>query len=256
MRLKAAIGLNALVLSVVSILVACSSPPPVNQQADVERASIRLSLAHAYFEEGRHAVALEEAQRSLLIDDQNPSAWVLQGLVQMALQDPMAAKTSLDQALALDARWSAAWHNRAWLFCQTGQYDEAMRDFAQAISLAKGGDRAQALLAQGVCWAQAEQWDKAEDSLARALDVDPNHPVIRYQWAKVQQARGQWASAQWALQGLNASNHVNAQSLWLAIMGAQQLGDTAAVSELVQQLQRQFPQSPQWDAYQRKASHD
>lgn len=243
------------ILSACAVLTACAGPEPVDT-AVRERASIRLALAQAYHEEGQHSVALEEVERSLAIDATTAPAHVLHGVVLMALRQPERARTSLDRALALDGRLVSAWHNRAWLSCQEGQWVAAQADFAQALVWASGAERAQALMVDGVCAARAQAWDRAEQRLSQALEVEPQNPVARYHWAHVQQSRGQWAQAQWALQSLNTSPHANAQSLWLAILGAQQLGDTVAVAQWGQALGQRYPQSPQWDAYQRKFVHD
>lgn len=242
-------------LSACAVLTACAVPAPIDTAAR-ERASIRLALAQAYHEEGQHSVALEEVERSLAIDAQQAHAHVLHGLILMALRQPERARSSLDQALALDGRSVSAWHNRAWLSCQEGQWASAQADFAQALVRASGAERAQALMVDGVCAARAQDWDRAEQRLTQALAIEPQNPVARYHWAHVQQSRGQWLQAQWALQSLNTSPHANAQSLWLAIQGAQQLGDTAAVAQWAQVLEQRFPHSAQWDAYQRKFVHD
>jgi type IV pilus assembly protein PilF len=236
-------------------LTACAGPAPIDAAAR-ERASIRLALAQAYHEEGQHSVALEEVQRSLSIDATPAPAHVLHGLILMALRQPDLARSSLDRALVLDGRLVSAWHNRAWLSCQEGRWAAAQADFAQALVWASGAERAQAMMVDGVCAAKAQAWDRAEQRLSQALEIEPQNPVARYHWAQVQQSRGEWAQAQWALQGLNTSPHANAESLWLAILGAQQLGDTAAVAQWGQALGQRYPQSPQWNAYQRKFVHD
>lgn len=246
---------GAWVLGVCALLTACAGPAPVDT-ALRERASIRLALAQAYYEQGQHVVALEEVERSLAIDAKQAPAHVLHGVVYMALRQPDRARASLDLALALDNRLVSAWHNRAWLSCQKGDWAAAQADFAQALSWATGAERALALLVDGVCAAQAQAWDRAEQRLSEALDLEPQNPLARFHWAQVQQERGQWAQAQWALQSLNSSSQASAQSLLLAIHGAQKLGDTAAVAKWALALEQRFPQSPQWDAYQRKSMHD
>jgi type IV pilus assembly protein PilF len=245
-----------LVVVAMGLLSACASGDRSARSDVSTRAAIRLSLAQAYFEQGQHSVAQEELLRSLALDPSNAQAHVLQGLVSMAQHSPEAARASLDRALALDSGLVSALHNRAWLSCQQGRIDQAMTDFDAALLRAQGAERAQTLMVQGVCWAQAQRWDEAHERLSLSLALEPQQAVARYHWARVQQARGQWADAQWTLQSLNRSSDVNAQSLWLAIQGARQLGDTAAAAQWAADLERQFPQSPEWAAYQRKPLND
>lgn len=249
-------GPSLWVLLTMALLSACASVEPTSNSDVSSRAAIRLSLAQAYFEQGQFSVAQEELLRSLALDPNHAQAHVLQGLVSMAQHQPETARTSFDQALALDPGSVSALHNRAWLSCQQGRTDQAMADFDAALARAQGAERAHALMVQGVCWAQIQRWDDAFDRLTQSLALDPQQSLARYHWAKVQQARGQWSDAQWALQSLNPSQDVNAQSLWLAIQGARQLGDTVAVAQWAADLQRYFPQSPEWAAYQRKPLND
>jgi Tfp pilus assembly protein PilF len=164
------------ILSACAVLTACAGPAPIDTAAR-ERASIRLALAQAYHEEGQHHVALEEVERSLAIDVKQAPAHVLHGLILMALRQPERARSSLDQALALDGRLVSAWHNRAWLSCQSGQWAAAQADFAQALVWASGAERAQALMVDGVCAARAQAWDRAEQRLTQALDLEPGGAI-------------------------------------------------------------------------------
>lgn len=239
------------VVGAIALLSACASGDRSPHSDASTRAAIRLSLAQAYFEQGQHSVAQEELLRSLALDPNNAQAHVLQGLVSMAQHRPEAARASLNRALALDSGLVSALHNRAWLSCQEGRIDQAMADFDAALVRAQGSERAHALMVQGVCWAQAQRWDEAHERLSESLALAPQQAVARYHWARVQQARGQWT-----LQSLSRSSDVNAQSLWLAIQGARQLGDTVAAAQWAAELERQFPQSPEWAAYQRKPLND
>lgn len=245
-----------LIGAAMALLSACASGDrSINGDAPA-RAAIRLSLAQAYFEQGQHSVAQEELLRSLALDPNMAQAHVLQGLVSMAQHSPETARASFDRALVLDPSLVSALHNRAWLSCQQGRIDQAMTDFEAALARAQGSERVQTLMVQGVCWAQAQRWDEAHERLSLSLALEPQQAVTRYHWARVQQARGQWADAQWVLHSLNRSPDVNAQSLWLAIQGARQLGDTVAAAQWAAELERQFPQSPEWAAHQRKRLND
>ena len=67
-----------LVLSLVLPLVACTHTPrdPAISADAEQRASARLELAKAYFAQGSHAIALEEANRALEVaPDRADAAW-------------------------------------------------------------------------------------------------------------------------------------------------------------------------------------
>ena len=55
---------------------------------------------------------------------------------------------------------------------------------------------------------------------------------------------------------INNSEQANAETLWLGIKIERQLNNAQVVEQLAQQLQRRFPRSKEWSAYQRGAFNE
>ena len=52
---------------------------------------------------------------------------------------------------------------------------------------------------------------------------------------------------------VNRTAAASPETVWLALVWSRKNADAAAVQRYAAQLQRQFPSSPQWQAYQREA---
>src|SRR5271155_137820 len=79
--------------------------PKAQNDADTKRAEHARShadLANGYYELGRYAIALEEANTALQIDADFAPAYRVLGLTYMALRDDHNAEQSFQRALRLD----------------------------------------------------------------------------------------------------------------------------------------------------------
>ncbi len=251
-------------LGCLGVLAACTTAPTSGLSSDAlvtesdepearKRARIRLELASGYFEQGQTEVALDEVKRSLSADPGYAPAHVLLGLVFMRLNDARLADESFRRALQLNPRDPDALHNYGWFVCQQGQTAQAIDLFDRALASPVYGGQSKTLLAKGVCQLRARQLPEAEGSLSRAYELDPDNPITSYNLAGLLLRRGEVARAQFMARRLNNSELANAETLWLGIRIERQLGDTVAMQQLAQQLQRRFGQSPEWQAYQRGA---
>lgn len=209
------------------------------------RASLRLELASAYFEQGQTDIAREELAQSLALDPGNAEAYNLRGLIELRQNQPQAAEQSLRRALALDARNSGILHNYGYLLCQTRRYAEAQRQFDLALADAAYAGREKTLLVSGVCQAGADDLPQAEATLRRVLQLNPANPVAGFNLAQVLHRQRKDAEARFFIRRINNSDQANAQSLELGIEVEQALGNPDAARQLSEQLRRRFPQSAQ-----------
>lgn len=221
-----------------------------------KRARIRLELATGYFEQGQVEVALDEIKQSLAADPGYGPAYVLRGLVFMRLNDMRLADDSFRRALQINPRDPDALHNYGWLLCQQNQLQQAVDLFNRALSSPLYGGQAKTLLAKGVCQLRAQQTVEAQASLSRSYELDPDNPIAAFNLAQLLYQAGDWPRAQFVIRRLNNSELANAESLWLGIKVERRLGESVAMEQLAQQLQRRFAQSAQWRAYQRGAFHE
>jgi type IV pilus assembly protein PilF len=218
-----------------------------------KRARIRLELASNYFEQGQTNIALDELKQAITADPSLAEAFNLRGLIYMRLNDYGQADDSFRRALALNPRDANTLHNHGWLMCQQGRYAESQRSFEQAMVNPTYPQRAKTLMAQGLCQARAGQRADAERTLARAYELDAGNPIIGYNLANLLYQRGEFTRAQFYIRRLNNSELANSETLWLGIKVERRMDDRIAMRQLVDQLNKRFPQSREARSYERGA---
>lgn len=220
------------------------------------RARLRLELATGYFEQGQTNVALDELKQALNADPGFADAYNLRGLVYMRLNDIPLAEESFRRALVLNPRDAGAAHNYGWLLCQQARYKDSFPLFAQAIANPTYGGQGKSLMAQGICQARAGQKPEAEQSLARAYQIDAGNPVVGYNLANLLYERVELARAQFYIRRLNNSELANAETLWLGIKIEQRLNNSEAMSQLGDQLKKRYGQSREAGWYDKGAFNE
>jgi type IV pilus assembly protein PilF len=223
-----------------------------SELSDAERlAQVRLELASAYFARGQSEVALDEVKRALAAKPDMAPAHELRGLVHAQLGEPVRADESFRRALQLAPGSADAMHNYGWFLCQQRRWAEAEVLFARALSQPGYRSVGRSLLAQGVCRGRAGHLDAARSVLARAGEVDPGSPAVRYALAEVMYLIGDHPGAHRQLAGLHADpDAVTPESLWLALRVDRRLGDAGSVERTGTWLLARFPRSSQARAYQ------
>ncbi len=252
----------------VAQLTACAGAPVSNTTTTAEpitdsdepetrkRARIRVELATNYFEQGQNTVALDEIKQSLAADPGYGPAYVLRGLVYMRLNDPRLAEDSFRRALQINPRDPDALHNYGWFSCNQARYPEALQLFAQALASPVYRGQAKTLMLQGTCQLRMGQASEAESSFARAYELDPANPYVGFNLANLQFRRNDYTKSQFVIRRINNSDLANAETLWLGIKVERKLNNNAAVGQLAQQLERRYPKSREWAAYQRGSFHE
>lgn len=265
-RWLALLMLTLLSLSAQLSLSGCAGQTSATRSSDLltesdepdarKRARLRLELAAGYFEQGQTEVALDEIKQSLAADPRYGPAYVLRGLVYMRMSDNRQAEDSFQWALQINPRDADALHNYGWFACQQGRHTEAVELFGRALSNPTYGGQAKTYMTQGICQLRMGQLAQAETSFARTYELDPSNPVAGYNLAVLLFRRGENVKAQFYIRRLNNSELSNAETLWLGIRLERQLGNHEVVQQLAQQLGRRYPQSREWDLYQRGAFHE
>ncbi|WP_245587271.1 type IV pilus biogenesis/stability protein PilW [Comamonas composti] len=230
---------------------------PAGPEADLQqRARIRLELAASYFQADRMDVAAEEVGQVLAMTPNNADAHSLQGLIYMRNQDWLRADASLQKAISLRPQDGDLQHNYGWLQCQRKLFADAQQWFDKAMTQPGYRGAPKTLLAKGLCYHQDGRLDLAQKSLFEAYEMDAANPVVAYHLSNVMVLRGETKRAQFYIRRLNNSAQANAESLWLGIKVERAMQDQVAMRQLAEQLQKRFPDSRQWMAYERGAFNE
>ena len=221
------------------------------------RAQIRLELAANYYQAGRMDVAMEEVGQALAAKPDYADAYGLLGLILMQNQDWGQADVAMRKAIDLNPRDGNQIHNYGWMLCQQKNFDAAQQWLDKALAAPGYREQPKTLLAKGMCYQQAGQLDRAQESMFRAYEMDLSNTAAGYNLANVLWLQGDLKKAQFYIKRLNNnSNQSSAESLWLGIKIDRALHDDVGVRQQANQLRDRFPQSRQWLAYERGAFNE
>jgi type IV pilus assembly protein PilF len=228
-------------------------PPAANEAADrSRRAQARLELASAYFGRGQMDVALSEVKLSLEADPTLGPAYNLRGLIYGNLGEVGLAEESFRRALAINARDADAMQNYGWFLCTQKRFVEGQAQFTTALATPQNRLSARIHRTLGVCQNMAGQWAEAENSLQRAIELEPTNPTTAFNLAEVLYRRGDFERARFYIRRVNSQQGVmNAQTLWLAARIEKRLGNQSGVRELGSQLVSRYRESREARSFER-----
>ena len=89
----------------------------------------------SYYYAGDFRLALDEYDKSLLLDPQYQDAYNNRGLAYYELGQYQSARWDYDEAIRLDSHESRTYYNRGLLYYKLGQYERAIEDYDEAIRL-------------------------------------------------------------------------------------------------------------------------
>lgn len=249
-------------------LAGCTSPGSMGAQQKQTRvvqeetipalAQTRLQLAGLHFEQGHAQNALSEVAQALQAYPRYVDAYNLQGWIHLSLHDYAGARDSFTQALALRPGDANGLYNLAWLQCQQAQFEQADRNFDAALHAPRQHAQSMARfwLGKGVCLQRAGHMDDAVRALEKALEFDPANPAVAYNFAHALHAQGNVARARGYVSELNRGASSSAASFWLGIKIERALGDYAVMQQYAYQLNKRFPDSKEWQRFERGAFDD
>jgi type IV pilus assembly protein PilF len=215
------------------------------------RAKAHADLASAYYELGNLGVALEEARIAVQADPNYVPAYSMLGLVNMELKDNAAAEANFKRGLQMSPQDPDLNHNYGWFLCQTGQEDQSIQWFLNAVRNPLYQSPAKSFAAAGRCLSKRNPAEAAA-YFDRALRLDPNSLQAMLPYAELLYRRGQLNEAKVLVARFNRLvPDGTPESLWLGVRIERKLGDRLAEANLASQLRRRYAGSNEYRALQR-----
>jgi len=244
----------------VLFLAACNGSSPVRQDEPAQqsmsqqmassesqrRAKAHTELGALYLQQGRHAVALEEAKIALSADSSYAPAFDLLGLTHLDLREYSIAEQNFRRALSLAPGDPDINQSYGWFLCQTGNEQESIAYFQRAVKNPLYTMPAKSYLSAGICSLRLKDDKAAEFFFNMALRYDANNAQSNYWLADIRYRQNRYAEAKQRIEEVHRAIEPNPETLWLAIRIDRKSGDREAEVRNTSQLRRKFPTSAEY----------
>lgn len=220
---------------------AVSQEPAGSEQR--QRAKVHYELGALYLQDGRFAVALEEARIALSVDPDYAPAYSLLGLTHMFLDEPKLAENNFENALRRAPGDPEISNNYGWFLCQTGREAKSIDYFLAAARNPFYATPTKPYTNAGICAIRLKDDKAAEAHLRRALQLDPVNTQAMYWMADLTFRQGRVAEARQWMTELEKISELNAPAIWLALRIERQLGNRDGEARHGAQLRRNFANS-------------
>ena len=211
----------------------------------VGAANTNMGLAKGYFEQGQLKLAMEKAQKAIALNPKLADAHSLLALIHEQVGQNEESEQHHKRAVELQPKSGSMNNNYGAFLCRRERYAEADARFAAALADPFYETPEAALANRGSC---ALQWGKpevAEQSLRESLKRRPDQPEVMMQLARILYQKGDYLRARAFVQRYEGSSKPSAESLELAMMIEQRLGNDGAVAEYRKRIEAEFPESDQ-----------
>ena len=239
---------NLLIMTaIMSILCGCiSSTTDLRRfEGSDDAAEQNYQLGAQYFRNGNYELARDRLQRALEFDSKMASAHSTLALTYVQLGNTRLATESFNRAVRLAPNDHDVRNAYAVFLCGQRDYDEAQRQFDRAINV-RDNDNPELMMSNaGVCMAKKPDLELAEQYFRQAIERRQNYGEALIQLAALKHRTEENLTARGFLQRYLAANEASAAVLYLAIQIETKLGDDRAATNYMNQLLRDFPDSPE-----------
>lgn len=226
--------------------------PPMSQQPaqtdERNRAKVHTELGALYAQDGRFAVALEEAKIALASDASYAPAYSLQGLVYMALGDRGQAEEAFRRALSIAPNDPEVNNNYGWFLCQSGRPADSISRFRLAYRNPFYQTPTNPYMNAGICFLKMKDYKEAEEHLNLALRVAPSNIQARYWLAETYYQSGRLAEARQQVVDLGRMRDPIVEVVWLGARIERKAGDRDAELKYTTLMRRKFQETPQYQS--------
>lgn len=222
---------------------AVSSQAPTSPQA--ERAKIHTELGSLYMQEGRLAVALEEARIALNADSSFAPAYNLLGLTHMMLGEEKLATENFERALSIAPGDPEFSNNYGWMLCQFGQERRSIEYFMRAARNPLYSTPTKAYTNLGICYARLKDYKSAEGNFLQAYRLTPNNTLAIFGLAKIAYDQDHLTESKHWIIELERQIELTSEATWLALLVERKMSNREGESRYAAQLRKRFSGSPE-----------
>lgn len=216
------------------------------QTEERQRAKVHTDLGSLYVQDGRFAVALEEARIAQSADPGYAPAYNLQGLVHMFLGDKAQAEDAFQRALSIAPQDPEINNNYGWFLCQTGRAADSISRFRMVYRNPLYQTPTKPYTNSGICLLKMKDYKGAEEHLNIALRLDPSNTQARYWLAESYYQSDRLGEARQQVADLGRMIDPTVEVVWLGARIEHKAGDREAELKYTTLMRRKFQDTLQY----------
>ena len=217
--------------------------PP--ESDDVDAAELNYQLGARYYQSGQYALARDRLLLSIELNPKRAMSHTALAMTYEAMGNQRLATESYEKAVRVEPRNFEVQNTYAVFMCKQGDFATARKYFDKAADHYENDNAEVTLTNAGVCMAQKPDFAQAERYLRAALDRKPSYAEALLQMCLLKYETEDYLGSRAFLQRFMSGNKITASVLYLGAEIEGKLGDDRARSEYVNQLLRDFPESPE-----------
>ena len=240
-------------ITVISVLgfiltgcVTTTTGTPAAPEADeADAAELNYQLGARYFQSQNYDLARDRLELAIELDPKMPKAYTTLAMTYEALENPRLATQAYENALRVAPKDFNVQNAYAVFLCRQRDYDGARKHFAKAAGHPENDDAEQTLTNAGLCLMQKPDVVEAERFFREALEHRSSYGEALLQLCLLKYKQQDFMSSRAFLQRYMSTNKSSAGVLYLAAEIEGNLGNDKGRAEFVNQLLREFPESPE-----------
>ncbi len=245
MRIDKTVGL----LLLVGLLQACVAVNP-GQTQDEKASAINIQLGIGYMQQNKLDLASEKLTKAIRQDPESASANNAYAILQERLKQMDLAEYHYEKATELDTSNAQAANNYGAFLCRNGRELESEKYFLRALDNPLYATPEYAYTNAAICLMKVDQTKPAEEYLRKALTERSDFGPALLTMGSLKFDEMDYNNAKVYLDRYHLVGRPSPRSLWLSIQAAWKIDPDTDVTELVERLQTDFPESREYQFWQ------
>lgn len=225
-------------------LSACSSTSKKTDGPNLKKAAeFNVQLGASYITQNKIQLAKDKLEKALEQDPDNALAHSTMALLLEKVGQFEEVESHYEEAIELDPKNSDIKQNYGTYLCNRGRYADANAQFEIALKDPYYKTPIVAITNAGSCAFDNKQYKEAEAYFRKALRINPNAAHALFLMGKLGLQTKRYLMSRAYMQRYHAVALSSPKSLWIQIQAEKALGDKNTMAELIQQLNKKFPDS-------------
>ncbi len=245
MRIDKIVGL----LLLAGLLQACVAVNP-GQTQDEKASAINVQLGIGYMQQNKLDLASEKLTKAIRQNPESASANNAYAILQERLKQLDLAEYHYEKATELDTNNAQAANNYGTFLCRNGRELESEKYFMRALDNPLYSTPEYAYTNAAICLMKVDQNVQAEKYLRKALTERSDFGPALLTMGSLLFDETNYKDAKIYLDRYHLVGRPSPRSLWLSIQAAWEINPDTDVTELVERLQTDFPESKEYQFWQ------